>query len=100
MTEMEQVRDFCGGALIGAAISTLFYPLNVVKTHMQTQLGGQFHPVTYVWREIKTERGGWSRIFLGVHVNYTRALISWGVINASYEMLKHLFIAEEEEEVS
>ncbi|CAB3374919.1 mitochondrial nicotinamide adenine dinucleotide transporter SLC25A51 [Cloeon dipterum] len=86
------VRDFASGALIGGAISTLFYPINVVKAHMQTQLGGQFQPLTQVWREVARERGGWRKMFLGVHVNYTRALISWGVINASYEMLKKLFV--------
>lgn len=94
------MRDFCGGALIGAAISTLFYPLNVVKTHMQTQLGGPYQPVAQVWREICVERGGWRRIFLGVHVNYTRALISWGVINASYEMLRGMLVPQEEEDAS
>ncbi|XP_059490553.1 mitochondrial nicotinamide adenine dinucleotide transporter SLC25A51 [Neocloeon triangulifer] len=86
------VRDFVGGALIGGAISTLFYPINVVKAHMQAQLGGPFHPLTQVWREVSRERGGWRKMFLGVHVNYTRALISWGVINASYELLKNLFV--------
>ncbi len=29
-------------------------------------------------------------MFYGVHVNYTRALISWGIINASYELLHGL----------
>jgi Mitochondrial carrier protein len=87
-----QVRDFASGALIGAAISTLFYPINVVKTHIQTKLGGPFQPLTQVWREVSRERGGWRKMFLGVHVNYTRALISWGVINASYGLLKKFFI--------
>jgi len=78
--------------VIGAGISTLFYPLNVVKAHIQTQLGGPFQPLTQVWREVSRERGGWRKMFLGVHVNYTRALISWGVINASYGLLKQCFV--------
>jgi hypothetical protein len=62
---------------------------------MQTQLGGPFQSLTQVWCEISRERGGWRKMFLGVHVNYTRALISWGVINASYEMLKGVLITND-----
>ena len=31
-----------------------------------------------------------SRLFSGAHVNYSRALVSWGIINASYEVLQKL----------
>ena len=34
-------KDFVTGACLGALISTFFFPLNVVKTRLQTQLGGQ-----------------------------------------------------------
>lgn len=85
------VADFLSGALIGAFISTVFYPLNVVKTHMQTRLGGPFLTLREVFSEVYHERGGsWRKMYRGVHVNYTRALITWGVINVSYEALKKL----------
>lgn len=31
-----------------------------------------------------------AKIYYGVSVNCTRALISWGIINASYEVLRNL----------
>merc|ERR1712127_430589 len=34
--------DFINGGLIGAFLSTLFYPLNVVKSNQQARLGGHF----------------------------------------------------------
>ena len=35
------VKDLVCGAFLGAVISTLFFPLNVVKAYMQSTLGGQ-----------------------------------------------------------
>ncbi len=31
-----------------------------------------------------------TKIFRGIHINYTRAFISWGIINTTYESLKKL----------
>ncbi|XP_071440558.1 mitochondrial nicotinamide adenine dinucleotide transporter SLC25A51 [Hetaerina americana] len=84
------LADFCSGALIGAFISTVFYPLNVVKTHMQIRLGGPFVTLREIFSEIYHERQSWRKMYRGVHVNYTRALITWGVINVSYEALKKM----------
>lgn len=85
------LTDFACGALVGAFISTVFYPLNIVKTHMQCHLGGPFHSVWATTRVVYEERHRSIRkMFYGVHVNYTRALISWGIINASYELLHGL----------
>ncbi|KAH9489970.1 hypothetical protein Btru_035414 [Bulinus truncatus] len=38
----KMVKDFISGALLGMMISTVFFPLNVVKTQMQRKLGGSF----------------------------------------------------------
>ncbi|XP_046392503.1 mitochondrial nicotinamide adenine dinucleotide transporter SLC25A51 [Ischnura elegans] len=86
------LADFCSGALIGAFISTVFYPMNVFKTHMQIRLGGRFVTLREIFSEIYNERGSWREMYRGVHVNYTRALITWGVINVSYEALKKLLV--------
>ncbi|CAG0886432.1 unnamed protein product [Darwinula stevensoni] len=82
--------DFVSGACIGAFISTLCYPLNVVKTQMQSVVGEKeytrfLQAAHYVYEE---RNRSWRRIFRGFHLNYTRALVSWGVINASYEVLR------------
>lgn len=81
--------DFSCGALLGAVISTVMYPLNVVKTHMQSRVGGPYRGVMPTVCEVYVARGRSVRaLFRGVHVNYTRSLISWGIINCTYEFLK------------
>ena len=78
--------DFLTGAVIGAGVSTLFYPVNVVKTHMQLKVGGsflKFHSVIYRILKERGVRGLWH----GVHINYSRSFISWGVINSTYELV-------------
>lgn len=90
---VEVLRNFASGAVLGAVISTAFYPLNVIKSRMQRKVGGEFiscyKSFMYVYNERKRSL---SAIFYGGRVNYLRALISWGIINASYEFLKsHLY---------
>ena len=36
------LSDFLSGAVLGAFISTVFFPVNVTKTHMQLVVGGEF----------------------------------------------------------
>ena len=78
--------DFVSGACLGAFISTIFYPVNTTKTHMQKTLGGDFQSFLSVFRHLLKERGAWG-MFRGVHVNYTRSFMSWGIINMSYSWL-------------
>ncbi|RWS10923.1 solute carrier family 25 member 51-like protein [Dinothrombium tinctorium] len=86
------LEDFVSGALTGALISTVFYPLNVIKTKMQTvEVGTEFMSMRNASRLVYEERQrSLRKIFYGVHLNYTRALLSWGIINASYEILKKI----------
>lgn len=88
-------QDFVSGALIGALTSTLFYPLNVIRTKMQTVALGHPHlSMIQATRLVYAERGySVRKLFYGVNVNFSRALLSWGIITASYEFLKkHLFV--------
>ena len=85
----EIMRDFVSGGVLGAFISTLFFPVNVVKAQMQSRVGGEFIGFRAAFVAVFEERNRkWSNLFRGMHVNYTRSLISWGIINASYELLK------------
>ena len=85
----EIMNDFISGGVLGAFISTLFFPVNVVKAQMQCKVGGEFIGFREAFRAVFEERGRrWPSLFRGVHVNYTRSLVSWGIINASYELLK------------
>jgi len=87
------VSDFASGAMLGAFISTVMYPLNTVKTHMQINLGKPFRGIVPTLRLVLAARNGdYRKLFRGVHLNLTRALISWGIINMSYEYLKHIFL--------
>ncbi|XP_067945681.1 mitochondrial nicotinamide adenine dinucleotide transporter SLC25A51-like [Watersipora subatra] len=92
--------DFISGAVLGASISTAFYPLNVVKTRMQSKMGGEFRGIVDTFNTVFNERNrSWRKMFRGVNVNFSRSLLSWGIINASYElywnMLTHSFSSNE-----
>ena len=79
------LRDFFSGALLGASLSTAFFPLNVAKTMMQSQLGGPHPGVVPVLRRVLAERGSWGKLYRGVQVNFSRSLLSWGIINCTFE---------------
>ena len=105
------LADFLSGACLGAFISTIFYPLNTTKTHMQVEiscfiltvniifiiignnfqksLGGEFRSFSSVFVQLLRERGV-GGMFRGVHVNYTRSFLSWGIINMTYGCLLRL----------
>ncbi|KAH7646018.1 hypothetical protein DERF_007086 [Dermatophagoides farinae] len=91
MTEM--IKDFISGSIVGALISTLFYPLNVVRTRMQTQSPGAKHlNIFEAAIDIYNQRDrNLRRIFRGVHINYSRSFLSWGIVNACYELFHKLF---------
>ncbi|XP_070208200.1 mitochondrial nicotinamide adenine dinucleotide transporter SLC25A51-like [Littorina saxatilis] len=91
------VKDFLCGACLGALISTGFFPLNVVKTRMQSRLGGPFHGVVFTFHEVWAERKSMSNLFRGFHLNYTRSFLSWGIINATYELLMRFFRGQKED---
>uniref|UniRef100_A0A1A9VDG5 Mitochondrial carrier protein n=1 Tax=Glossina austeni TaxID=7395 RepID=A0A1A9VDG5_GLOAU len=84
-------QEFIAGAVIGASISTLFYPLNVIKVAMQSNMG---HPTESMWTstlKIYKERGNSIMYFYrGCGFNTARSFLSWGIMNAAYENLKNL----------
>lgn len=85
----EIVNAFISGAGLGAFLSTMFFPLNVVKARMQARLGGPFPGIRETFWLVYEERDFRPRkMFRGVHINYTRSFLSWGIINAVYELLK------------
>ncbi|KAK6960171.1 solute carrier family 25 member 51 [Biomphalaria glabrata] len=84
----KMLKDFICGAMLGMLISSVFYPLNVIKTQMQCKLGGPFDGIWVTFKRLWQERNGSVRgIFKGVHLNYMRSFLSWGIINASFEFL-------------
>ena len=84
--------NFISGGVLGALISTIFFPVNVVKTQMQRKMGGEFVSFWKMFVILFNKRNrSWRAMFLGVHINFTRSMISWGLINASYEIIKDNF---------
>ncbi|KAI5693629.1 hypothetical protein M8J75_002655 [Diaphorina citri] len=83
------IKDFLIGAVIGAINSSVFFPFNVIKIHMQSKLGGSYDSLWQVTREIYIDRGRrLSSFYRGVHMNCTRSFISWGVAMVAYGQLK------------
>lgn len=84
-------NDFVCGGVLGAALGIMFYPLNVAKSRAQSQVGGAFRPCGEVLLTVWRERGrSVTELFRGAHLNYHRSLLSWGIINATYELLLKL----------
>jgi hypothetical protein len=99
--EQSIARDFMSGALLGASLSTIFYPLNVAKTMMQSRIGGGHVGVVTTIRAVLKERGSWLMLYRGVHLNFSRSLISWGIINSTYEFCRrHNVIGLQEADVT
>lgn len=83
--------NFFRGALIGGITSTVFYPVNVIKIHMQSKIGGDFEKFSTCVKDVYIARNrSLTSFYQGVHLNFMRSCFSWGVINASYEFLKKL----------
>lgn len=86
---VEFAADFASGGLLGATISTVFFPLGLVKNHIQAKVGTEHENPIRVLKKVWTARNRSIRgIYLGVHLNFTRSLIAWGIINSVYGILK------------
>uniref|UniRef100_A0A2I2Y452 Solute carrier family 25 member 51 n=1 Tax=Gorilla gorilla gorilla TaxID=9595 RepID=A0A2I2Y452_GORGO len=73
------VNDFIGGGLLGAMLGFLFFPSNVVKTRIQSQICGEFQSFPKVFQKIWLERDRkLINLFRGSHLNYHLSLISLG----------------------
>ncbi|XP_013107152.1 mitochondrial nicotinamide adenine dinucleotide transporter SLC25A51 [Stomoxys calcitrans] len=84
-------QEFMSGAIIGASVSTLFYPLNVIKVAMQSDMGHASESMLQSLMKIYRERGNSiAHFYRGCGFNTARSFVSWGVMNAAYENLKKL----------
>ncbi|CAH0557738.1 unnamed protein product [Brassicogethes aeneus] len=90
---LRTTTEFLCGALIGVFLSSLFYPLNVLKVQMQSKIGGPYENPLQVLGNIYRERGcRISKMYYGVGTNCFRAMLSWGVMNTAYEHIKdHIY---------
>ncbi|KAI6656024.1 Solute carrier family 25 member 51 [Oopsacas minuta] len=80
--------NFAVGAGLGAFLSTLFYPVNVVKNRLQSSIGYEYSSLVQLFTKTYKEKGGTIQsLYKGVHLNYGRAILSWGIVNSVYEYL-------------
>ncbi|CAF1168522.1 unnamed protein product [Adineta steineri] len=78
--------DFISGGLLGALLSTFIYPLNVLKNVQQSELGGRYDRPLKIFQSVYKQRGNSIKEFyIGAKWNFVRSLISWGIINSTYE---------------
>lgn len=83
-----RASDFANGALVGAIVSCVFYPINVVKVAAQSTIGGEYRGTLEILRTIYYERDRSVRqIYRGVTTNCTRSFFSWGIMNVAYQYL-------------
>ncbi|XP_053669824.1 mitochondrial nicotinamide adenine dinucleotide transporter SLC25A51 [Anopheles nili] len=88
----QRTQEFVAGACIGAFISSLFYPLNVLKVTMQCRVGGPYDGMWTAMLKVYNNRDRKLRnVYKGVSMNCTRAFFSWGIMNTAYEQLKKVF---------
>lgn len=87
----KNAHQFFSGAIIGAFVSSIFYPLNVTKVVIQSRIGGPYDNMFKVLRYIYNERGrSIKNVYKGLNMNCVRAFFSWGIMNAAYENLREL----------
>ncbi|CAF1097940.1 unnamed protein product [Adineta ricciae] len=80
------IYDFFTGGLLGALLSTFIYPLNVIKNVQQSELGGRYDRPISIFRSVYEQRGNsMKEFYIGAKWNFVRSLISWGIINSTYE---------------
>ncbi|CAF1666049.1 unnamed protein product [Rotaria magnacalcarata] len=78
--------DFLSGGLLGALLSTFTYPINVLKNIQQSELGGRHDRPLQILRYVYEQRGNSIKEFyIGAKWNFIRSLVSWGIINSTYE---------------
>lgn len=85
----EALRNFLTGATMGSLISTLFYPLNVLRIQMQTaEVGSKRISIYAAGKALYEERGGKVRLLMaGMGVHVTRSFVYWGCWTTVNELL-------------
>ena len=94
------IYDFLSGGLLGALLSTLTYPINVLKNIQQSELGGRHDRPWKILRSVYAQRGNSVKEFyIGAKWNFIRSLVSWGIINSTYEYylttLQHVILDDD-----
>ncbi|CAF1195601.1 unnamed protein product [Rotaria sordida] len=80
------IYDFLTGGLLGACLSTFIYPINVLKNIQQSKLNDRYDSSINIFLKVYKQRGNsLKEFYIGAKWNFLRSLISWGIINSTYE---------------
>lgn len=84
--------NFIIGGLLGSTIGSILTPLNVSKAQLQSSVGTEFTSLRFVLRSLLNERKSAkiTRLYSGLPANFSRSMVSWGIITMIYEWLIHL----------
>jgi hypothetical protein len=59
---------------------------------MQATLGTKFENpfkiISIIWKE---RNGSLKELYRGVHLNFTRSLLAWGITNSAFNLLQRTF---------
>ena len=95
MEVLEFLSHFVSGAILGATISTLVFPLNVIRIHMQTQpVGTELLSIRRVFTRLVADPEGKKKLYAGIQVNALRSILYWGCITVFSESLRQHFSSE------
>uniref|UniRef100_A0A8C5PVK7 Solute carrier family 25 member 53 n=1 Tax=Leptobrachium leishanense TaxID=445787 RepID=A0A8C5PVK7_9ANUR len=87
--------SFGSGALNGALISLMIYPIGVLVSNMQAMVGERLPSIRKVSHGLWTQRGGRiTLLYRGASLIVVRSCITWGVTTAIHDALstkKHSF---------
>lgn len=83
-------RYFAVGGVLGAIISTVFYPLMMVRVQMQAcPVGTEFCSMRQTFAKLWVDReGNLGALLAGARVNAFRSFLYWGCINVCSEGFK------------
>ncbi|KAK1167404.1 solute carrier family 25 member 53-like [Acipenser oxyrinchus oxyrinchus] len=83
------LSSFVSGSVNGMGLSLLLYPLSVLITNMQTQVGGEVRSTGHTFRALwESRQGRVSLLYRGGSLVIFRSCITWGLTTAIYESLK------------
>lgn len=86
----KRITQFITGCILGAVVSIVNFPLNVMKTNMQKELRSTVS-LRRMFIIIYIQRYGFLGMYRGITMNLIRSIISWGIINLTYEVTKSYF---------
>ncbi|KAF0989992.1 hypothetical protein HZS_3197 [Henneguya salminicola] len=83
----EHAKNFFTGGVLGSILTTICFPLNATRIYMQGELGVPYKNFSKSFIKLLELRGSIRKVYIGAGMNALRSIISWGIINTTYEYL-------------